>query len=161
MTLSIGWSVFAAALLYPVFQAMVLRWWISGVRFGALTVTSQLGTRVVYRIYARFVWIALLVALVFGAGGTVIVLVARALEGSLGGATSSALGIVALVAAYAIVALAYSTIYQATVRWRLWKHGVESLELSGTEVLDTVKATGATGSPVGEGLADALNVGGI
>src|SRR6185436_4725700 len=112
---------------------------------------------------ARFMWIALLVAVVFGTGATLLIFVARLLEGWLGagGSSGSALGVVALVAGYAIVALAYSTIYQATVRWRLWKQGVESLELAGTELLDRVKASGATGSPVGEGLADALNVGGI
>jgi len=60
-----------------------------------------------------------------------------------------------------IVALAYSTIYQATVKLRLWKQAFESIELAGTEVLSGVRATGASGSAVGEGLADALNVGGI
>ena len=59
------------------------------------------------------------------------------------------------------VALAYSTIYQATVKLRLWKAASESLELSGLEVLGRVNAAGAPGSAVGEGLADALNVGGI
>ena len=54
--LSIGWSVIAVAVLYPAFQAMVLRWWISGLRFGELTVTSHLRTRAVYALYLRFVW---------------------------------------------------------------------------------------------------------
>jgi len=40
-----------------------------------------------------------------------------------------------LIGAYVIVALAYSTIYQATVKLRLWKHSFESLELSGLDVL--------------------------
>jgi len=66
-----------------------------------------------------------------------------------------------LIGIYVIAALAYSTIYQATVRLRLWKHGFESIELAGIEVLDKVRAAPATGSPVGEGFADALNVGGI
>jgi len=163
VTLSIGWSVIAAAVLYPAFQAMVLRWWISGLRFGELTVTSQLRGGVVYGLYFRFVWIALLAALVLAAGAALAIVIARSLAGWLGSGalTGSALGVAMLVAGYAIVALAYSTIYQATVRWRLWKYGVESLELAGVEVLHRVRASGATGSPVGEGLADALNVGGI
>jgi hypothetical protein len=37
----------------------------------------------------------------------------------------------------------------------------ETLALTGTEALDGVTASGAPGSAVGEGLADALNVGGI
>ena len=63
--LSIGWSVLALALLYPVFQAMVLRWWISGLRFGELNVASDLSTRAVYAIYLRFMWIALVAGIVF------------------------------------------------------------------------------------------------
>jgi uncharacterized membrane protein YjgN (DUF898 family) len=138
---------------------MMLRWWLSGLRFGELTATSQLPTGAVYALYVRFMWIALLVGAVLAAGAAgALALVGAASGGSM---TGSALGVATLVAGYAIVALAYSTIYQATVRWRLWKQGVESLHLSGTEVLDRVRASGATGSPVGEGLADALNVGGI
>ena len=65
------------------------------------------------------------------------------------------------IASYVAVALAYSTIYQATVRLRLWKSCAEALEFSGLEALDHVKASGAVSSALGEGLADALNVGGI
>jgi hypothetical protein len=42
----------------------------------------------------------------------------------------------------------------------LWKLGMESLQLSGLSALDRVKASGGPSSPLGEGLADALNVGG-
>src|ERR1041385_5508836 len=35
--LSIGWSVLAVAVLYPAFQAIVLRWWGSGLRFCELS----------------------------------------------------------------------------------------------------------------------------
>jgi hypothetical protein len=69
--LSIGWSVLALALLYPVFQAMVLRWWISGLRFGELTVASHLHTRTVYAIYLRFMWIALIAGVVFAIAAAV------------------------------------------------------------------------------------------
>ena len=51
---TIGITVLAALLLYPVFQAMMLRWWTAGLRFGPLTVTSHLRTGKVYRIYVRF-----------------------------------------------------------------------------------------------------------
>ena len=61
---------------------------------------------------------------------------------------------------YVIVALGYSTIYRATVLLSLWQLGMESLQLSGLEALDRVKAVGKASSPLGEGLADALNVGG-
>ena len=67
----------------------------------------------------------------------------------------------ATVGAYVVVMLGFSTIYQATVRLALWRHGVESVEIDRLDVLDRVKAIGEASSAVGEGLADALNVGGI
>jgi uncharacterized membrane protein YjgN (DUF898 family) len=160
--LSFLWSLIAIALLYPAFQAMVLRWWLSGLRFGAVTVTSRLSTRAVYRLYGRFAWLALLAAIALGIAAFIAVAIIGALEAWLGkGVLTELLQTAILIGAYVVVALAYSTIYQATVKLRLWKQGFESIELAGTEVLDGVKATGASGSAVGEGLADALNVGGI
>lgn len=160
--LSIGWSVVAIAVLYPAFQAMVLRWWISGLRFGELTVTSQLRAGVVYRLYLRFVWYALIAGLILA----IVAGIALAIIGGFGmwlgkGTIIELLTTAILIGAYVIVALAYSTIYQATVKLRLWKAGFESIELSGLEALDRVNAAGAPGSAVGEGLADALNLGGI
>jgi uncharacterized membrane protein YjgN (DUF898 family) len=160
--LSIGWSVLALALLYPVFQAMVLRWWMSGLRFGELSVASRLGTRAVYAIYLRFMWIALIAGIVFGIGAAVALAISGGLALWLGkGALTELLSTAILIGSYVVVALAYSTIYQASVKLRLWKVGFESIELSGLGVLDRVNAAGAASSAVGEGLADALNVGGI
>jgi len=160
--LSIGWSVAAVAVLYPAFQAMVLRWWISGLRFGELAAISRLATRAVYALYLRFMWIALLAGIVLAIGAGIALASTTALEIWLGkGTFTELLTSAILVGTYVIVALAYSTIYQATVKLRLWKYGFESVELSGLDVLGKVSAAGAPGSAVGEGLADALNVGGI
>jgi uncharacterized membrane protein YjgN (DUF898 family) len=160
--LSVGWSILALALLYPVFQAIVLRWWIAGLRFGGLSVASHLNTRTVYAIYLRFMWIALIAGIVFAIGGAVALALAGGFAILLGkGVLTELLSTALLIGSYVIVALAYSTIYQATVRLRLWKAAFESIELSGLEVLERVGAAGAAGSAVGEGLADALNVGGI
>ena len=61
--LTLIWLALAVAILYPIFQAMVLRWWVSGLRFGDLAVTSQLRTAQVYGVYARFLGYALLFTL--------------------------------------------------------------------------------------------------
>src|SRR6185295_16958387 len=63
------WLVIAVAVLYPAFQAMVLRWWISGLRFGELTATSHLRTGTIYGLYWRFVWMSLVLAAVVGVVG--------------------------------------------------------------------------------------------
>jgi hypothetical protein len=70
-------------------------------------------------------------------------------------ATTAAIGL------YVAMALGYSTIYQATVKLGVWRCVVDTLEVANTAVLDRVSAAGEPSSPVGEGLADALNVGGI
>ena len=66
----------------------------------------------------------------------------------------------ALLVGYVVAALGFSTIYRATVLLSLWQLGMESLQLSGLSALAQVKATGQPSSAVGEGLADALNIGG-
>ncbi len=157
------WLVVAIALLYPAFQAMVLRWWISGLRFGALTATSHLRTGTVYGLYWRFVWMSLALAAVVGTVGFFAAQQVFGTDVSAGGARLSfeVLEISLAIGFYVVTALAYSTIYQATVKLPFWRHGFQSVELANLDVLDRVRAAPASGSPVGEGFADALHVGGI
>jgi uncharacterized membrane protein YjgN (DUF898 family) len=160
--IGVTWSIIAAALLYPAFQAMVLRWWMSGLRFGTLTVASRLRTGAVYALYLRFMWIALLAGAAIGIAAAIGFALTALLGPASGtGAATQLFATAVVIGSYVAVALAYSTIYQATVRLRLWKSCVEALEFSGLEALDHVKASGAVSSALGEGLADALNVGGI
>jgi uncharacterized membrane protein YjgN (DUF898 family) len=160
--LGVGWAILAAATLYPLFQAMVLRWWISGLRFGTLTVTSRLRSSSIYGLYMRFVWYGLLVGLLLGLVGVAVLLAIGASEQIFGkGTLSEVLTVVLPIGTYVVAALAYSTIYQATVKLRLWKLGFDTIELAGLGALEGVKAAAGPGSAVGEGLADALHVGGI
>src|SRR5262249_49378618 len=53
-------SIVLAALLFPVFQAMVLRWWLGGLRFGGLTIGTHLRTSQIYGAYVRFLVYGLL-----------------------------------------------------------------------------------------------------
>jgi uncharacterized membrane protein YjgN (DUF898 family) len=149
-----------ALLLLPAFQAMTLRWWLSGLRFGELTVVSRLATRKIYAAYLRFLWYALLFSLAASLVGFLALIVFGMVAGALGEFGELA-GVSASVAFYVMMMLGYSAIYQTTVRLALWRHGVDSAELRGIPVLDSVRASGGPGSPFGEGLADALNVGGI
>ncbi|MEJ2624490.1 MAG: DUF898 family protein [Pseudolabrys sp.] len=153
-------AVTAAALLYPAFQAIVLRWWASGLRFGDIELRSKLRMRDVYGAYARFLGYAL----AFSAIVAIAALPALATIGRLtqaGHGTGGELAAIAvLLVGYVIVALGFSTAYRATVLLSLWQLVMESLHLSGLTALERVKATGRASSALGEGLADALNVGG-
>ena len=161
LALSGTWLLLALAVLYPIFQAMVLRWWASGLRFGDVAVTSRLRTAQVYGVYARFLWYAFLFTLVagtiVGAGAFGI----RNITGELDSMRDEIITTVAGVAAYVAITLGYSTIYQATVRLGLWRCVVETLDVSNLARLEHVSAAGQPASPIGEGLADALSVGGI
>jgi uncharacterized membrane protein YjgN (DUF898 family) len=159
--IALGWSGFAAAMLYPAFQGLTLRWWTSGLRFGAFSLTSRLRIGQVYRIYLRFLWYAFLFTLVAGLCGAVCLMLVGPYVGPQASTPAGILATGVLVVGYVIVALGFSTIHQATVKLSLWRLGIDVLDLSGVALLDRVKAQGGPSSPLGEGLADALNVGGI
>lgn len=153
-------SSVAALLLYPLFAATMMRWWISGLRFGAVSVRSHLGTGQVYRIYVRFLGLLALfivaLAVAVGAGAAIFNLAVPPTHQS-----SELLTSVLTLVLYVVVALGASTIYQVAVTFALWRQSAQSAELTGAEALAEVRAAGAPSSALGEGLADALGVGGI
>jgi uncharacterized membrane protein YjgN (DUF898 family) len=156
-----GVSVTAATLLYPAFQSIVLRWWSSGLCFGDLEVRSRLRMRHVYAGYARFVGYALLFSMAVGIVAAIaLVVIGAATSVAQPGAGGEILATLLILAGYVVAALGLSTIYRATVLLSLWQLGMESLQLTGLSALEKVKATGRPSSAIGEGLADALNVGG-
>jgi uncharacterized membrane protein YjgN (DUF898 family) len=154
-------SIVAAAVLYPVFQAMMLRWWIGGLRLGPLTVRSQLRTAPIYGAYLRFLGFGLLFLIGVAVAGLVAAVVLGFALAASSSETTEVVQAVTAIGFYVIVMLGFSAIYQATVKLALWRVGWESIALEGSEVLGRVKAQGAASSAVGEGLADALNMGGI
>jgi uncharacterized membrane protein YjgN (DUF898 family) len=156
-----AWLLLSIALLYPIFQATLLRWWVSGLRFGDVAVRSRLRIAQVFGVYARFFGYAALFSVL---AGTLIGLGAFGLPKLFGASDSMRHEIITTIfglGAYVAIALGYSTIYQATVKLGLWRCVIESLDLSNLTALEQVAAAGEAASPIGEGLADALNVGGI
>ncbi len=160
------WAVIAGAILYPAYQAIMMRWWLGGLRLGGTAVASDLRMRAYYGAYLRYLlYVALfsiafsIVAAAIGGLGYV------ALRGEIDFARASLLrdGLLAGsgLIAYVIYIVGVSTIYQVAVKMRLWQVAVESVLISGIAALDHVKAGEATSSAVGEGLADALGTGAI
>jgi uncharacterized membrane protein YjgN (DUF898 family) len=153
------WLLLSFAILYPIFQAIVMRWWASGLRFGDVAVTSHLRNTQVLAVYARFLGGALLFTLAAGVVVGIGWLGLYLLTGDT--MMGEIVTTLAALAAYVAAALGYSAIYQATVKFGLWRCVVETLELTNVATLGQVRAAGQAASPVGEGLADALSVGGI
>ena len=155
-------STLLAFVLYPAFQAVVLRWWCDGLRFGEIVATSSLRMGSVYGAYLRFLGYSLLFSMAVGIVSGIMLAITGALVGGLHAALVAQVAVSGLMlVSYVVVALGYSVIYRATVLLSLWQLGAESLRLSGLSALDHVNASGTPSSALGEGLADALNVGGI
>jgi uncharacterized membrane protein YjgN (DUF898 family) len=155
-------SIVAFVALYPLFQAVLLRWWISGLRFGSVAVTSKLRTGDVYRVYLRFVlYVALFVILAAGVGIALLYAVDFLLARAHHAGQAELVASTITLCLYVVIALGASTIYQVMVTAAMWRLGAQTAELAGAQALDNVRATGAESSALGEGLADALGVGGV
>ncbi len=155
------WLLLSLAILYPIFQAVVLRWWASGLRFGDVAVASRLRTAQVFGVYARFLWYAFLFTLVAIAVVVAGALALPALTGEIDSMPKEIITTGAGLAAYVAVALGYSAIYQGTVKLGLWRCVLETLDVANLAALEQVSAAGKADSPIGEGLADALSVGSL
>lgn len=66
-----------------------------------------------------------------------------------------------MVGTYVVFMLGLITLYNATVTLSVWRLTANSIELSDTRPIGQVKAAGDASSPLGEGIADVLNLGGI
>jgi uncharacterized membrane protein YjgN (DUF898 family) len=155
-------SIMVAVVLYPVFQAVKLRWWISGLRFGDIAVTSRLRIRQVYCVYLRLILYLFLLSLLASImGGMTIFSVAGIVRLAHNTTlTQVIIGAISILL-YVVIMIGSSTIYQVIVAAGLWRLGAETAGLSGEAALDGVRATGSASSALGEGLADALGVGSI
>jgi uncharacterized membrane protein YjgN (DUF898 family) len=162
VSIAFFWSVVAAALLYPAFQAMMLRWWTSGLRFGEMAAKSHLRTAQIYGVYLRFLGYSMLFGIIVGIAAAFLFGIFHSLFRLIGNETLAEVGgIIGGVIIYVVILLGYSTIYQVVVRLRVWRLSFETADLSGLQALDSVKAAGQPSSAFGEGLADALDVGGL
>jgi uncharacterized membrane protein YjgN (DUF898 family) len=160
------WAVIAGVILYPAYQAIVMRWWLGGLRLGGTAVASELRMRNYYGAYLRYLLYVALFSIAFSIVAAAIGgLGYLALRGEIDFAQTSLLrdGLLAGsgVIAYVIYIVGVSTIYQVAVKMRLWQVAVESVLISGIAALHHVQAGEATSSAVGEGLADALGTGAI
>jgi uncharacterized membrane protein YjgN (DUF898 family) len=155
-------SIVIGVLLYPVFQAVMLRWWISGLRFGDVAVSSRLRIRQVYGVYLRLLLYLFLLGLLAGIVGGMTIFAVPDIVGFRHNATVNRLVVGAIsLLLYVVVMMGSSTIYQVIVAAGLWRLGAETAALTGEQALDGVRASGSPSSALGEGLADALGVGSI
>jgi uncharacterized membrane protein YjgN (DUF898 family) len=159
-------AMLVVPLLFPVYKAVVWRWWVSGIRIGTVQFESDLTKGGLYGIYwAVIAWIvvilildALLIGLVTAG------LMAwwgnwdlRALAERVPDVTAAG----ANIANYLLLAMAVGFVMRLHLMRGVWERVVNSTTVHGLEAADNVHARGAAASAVGEGFADSLDIGGL
>jgi uncharacterized membrane protein YjgN (DUF898 family) len=166
LALGLAASTLIAVIAYPAFQAIVMRWWLGGLRLGTAAAASKLRIRHYYGAYLRYIVYVVMLTIAFAiALGLAAWIVKEARPAAFDFMRPSTPRDVATaiagIGAYVIYILACSTIYQVVVKFRLWQVAAESVVISGLAALDNVHAGEATSSALGEGLANALGGGAI
>jgi uncharacterized membrane protein YjgN (DUF898 family) len=141
-------------------RAIVLRWWLEGLRIGPLAVATSLRKRSIIGAYLRCsLYVALLVI-------GVLIAVGAAVDSAPDFEAMGDVGQLATVgvsgAAYLVTVLGVWTLHQTTVKLRIWRLAVDSISIAGFGAITTVRADSRRpGSAVGERLADAFHAGGM
>lgn len=161
----------AIPFIYAAFRAMEWRWWASGLRFGKLSVTSDLKNHALFASYWATIGFTVLIFFVFSivlgiAATTIITMIgsknvdaefARLAQGS-------PLAIALLVgyfASYFATLLAIGTVMRVLLMRGVWEKVVASLTVHGIAAADAVTARGEAANALGEGFADSLDIAGF
>ncbi len=156
--------------LWPYFRALEWRWWASGVRFGDISMASDLRGAQILKLYLKFAVIASMVsggaaALMFGIGA---VIVERLFNGkadleSVGTMLESnqILLIAGSIAGYLIVGLSVGVVQRYFFQREMWTIVTRSLTIQNIGSAEGVAARGEAANAIGEGLADSLDVAGF
>jgi uncharacterized membrane protein YjgN (DUF898 family) len=154
--------------LYAHYKAVEWRWWLSGIRFGAVSVESRLEPNALQGLYWKTIgWYMLLGTVFASVLGGVSVLVFKLG----GGAPDGAVGpdalmqniplLVVTVVGYMAMALALSVVTRLYLTRDLWAKMLATTVLTNISAAANVTARGDLATAVGEGIADGLDVAGF
>jgi uncharacterized membrane protein YjgN (DUF898 family) len=157
--------ILAYPFIYVGFRAIQLCWHMEGLRFGPVATASHLGAGAVFGCYFRTFGVMLAYALVIGGvlSGIYLdfgssLLTAEAAEAW----TPATIAVIAALAlTYLVLLIGIGVIKRYFLDRGLWVAIAATTTLANTAALDAVVAKGDVAGSVGEGLADALDVGGF
>ena len=158
-------------LAYPLFRASEWQWWASGMRFGGLSVSSNIRRRSVLWLYIKTMLMSGLVLTGIGMAlafvGSILVFILHLNSGAFlrfgGGGLqfSSYLGLAGIVFAYLTLVLAALVVQRFYLQHEMWRLISASLTIMGLSAAANVAARGEAANAIGEGLADGLDVAGF
>jgi uncharacterized membrane protein YjgN (DUF898 family) len=156
----------ALPIAYVLFRATVMRWWIEGVRFGPVALESRLRRDTVFGCYLKWgaatMGFGTLFGAVVGAAAATRVGGWKELQAGLSASWSSyVFDFAALIFLYLVFLLGLGVLKRYFLDRGLWVAVASSTAVVNLAAADHVHAAGEAAGSLGEGLADALDVGAI
>lgn len=149
--------------LIPVYLAIEYRWWANGCSIGAARAACDLGLLQFLKVYAGYLGVALLFAIVVGVVGGVLGYVLK-VQGVFAAAEPGPAQYALMaggVLVYFVVALAFAALWQLFGVRPIWRKSFESVAISGLPALTAAQSQAPVASAFGEGIADAIDFGGF
>ncbi len=153
---------------YAEFKAREWRWWLSGIRFGGVSLQSELPHNVFYGLYWKVIGWSLLLIVTLGLYVAGCLALAVKLTGlpleQLVGPTAGARSVMVVAPigiGYFALALVFNIILRIYLQRDVWAKVLESLHVHNIEAAANVRASGELASALGEGFADGLDVAGF
>jgi uncharacterized membrane protein YjgN (DUF898 family) len=161
-------------MLYAEFKAREYAWWLSGIRFGGISLTSSLHRSQLTGLYWIVIgWMFLLGIALSAYMALVAGLITKLGAGLYAETTVTLSGKVVMLPAHTIVlgiagvigylayVLAINVVMRVYLVRDLWQTVVSSVEVHGIEAANNVRVRGELASALGEGFADGLDVAGF
>jgi uncharacterized membrane protein YjgN (DUF898 family) len=158
--------LFFAPSIYANYKAIEWRWWLSGIRFGEVRLTSSLERGALSGLYWKVIGWNILVGfalgILFSIGSAVLVAVTgiSAVNMPRHGMASAWL-LVFYAAGYLAFLLAMNVVLRLYLQHDLWQRVSASIQIEGLDTAANVAQVGLPASAIGEGLADGLDVAGF
>jgi uncharacterized membrane protein YjgN (DUF898 family) len=161
-----------APFLYGTFKAVEWRWWLSGIRFGGVSLESKLRGPDLFGLYWKVIGWFFLLFLVFAAYMTSSAFLLAGMSGAtmeqffkqiaVSGSLATSIPLAVLTAVgYLGLVLSLNVVMRVYLLRDLWARVISSTSVHGIEAAANVTARGELANALGEGFADGLDVAGF
>jgi uncharacterized membrane protein YjgN (DUF898 family) len=157
--------IFPIPFFYAYHKAVEWQWWLSGIRFGEVTVESRLQSGALQGFYWKVIGWSMLLSMGFGfvvasLAGTVVG-INKALGAAPDALTTSIPLAVVTVIGYLAFALGLSVVSRLYLSRDLWARVLSTTVVTNLAAAANVAAKGDLATAIGEGIADGLDVAGF
>ncbi len=163
----LSWFVVTLPFTYPLYKSITWKWWVNGIRVGAVRAESDLRLAGLMGLYWAVIgWVMVFIII----DGALIGIVATAAAFAVGGGKANYAALAqfardhsymlfaANVANYLLVALASGAVMRIYLLRGLWQRVATSVSVHHLEAADSILARGDTVSALGEGFANSFDI---